>query len=200
MKLMESLRQHVEKVPLGEPFTAKNFLAYAPRTAVDQTLSRLAREKRIVKVARGAYVRPKTNALVGQVVPSTEQVLQVLASSGGETISLHGAEAARRFGLSTQVATRPVFYTSGRSRKLNVAGQEVTLEHVPLRWLEHASTPLGDAVAALHYLGKTQTTPETFAMFEHSLGTKQFKALKEALPSLPGWVSERFYEYERSRG
>jgi Family of unknown function (DUF6088) len=200
MKLMASLRQHIERVPLGEPFTAKTLLAYAPRTAVDQTLSRLARENLIVKVARGAYVRPKTNAFVGQVVPSVEQVLQVRASSVGEMISLHGAEAARRFQLSTQVSTRPVFYTSGRSRGLEVAGQDVTLEHVPLRWLEHAGTPIGDAVAALHYLGKTQTTPETFAALERSLGTEQFTAFKATLPSLPGWVSERFYEYERGRG
>ena len=125
MRPAESLRQHIEKVPLGEPFTAKTFLAYAPRTAVDQTLSRLAREKLIVKVARGAYVRSKTNALVDQVVPPIEQVLQVLANSTGETISVHSAEAARRFQLSTQVATRPVFYTNGRSCKVEVAGQEV---------------------------------------------------------------------------
>ncbi len=200
MKLMASLRQHIEQVPLGEPFTAKTLLAYAPRTAVDQTLSRLARENLIVKVARGAYVRPKTNALVGQVVPSVEQVLRVRASSAGETISLHGAEAARRFHLSTQVSTRPVFYTSGRSRKVEVAGQEVWLEHVPLRWLEHAGTPVGDAIATLHYLGKAQTTPETFAMLERSLGAENFATFKAALPSLPGWVSERFYEFERGRG
>jgi hypothetical protein len=200
MKLMANLRQHVEKVPLGEPFTAKTLLAYAPRTAVDQTLSRLAKENVIVKVARGAYVRPKTNAFVGQVAPSVEQVLQILASSAGETVSVHGAEAARRFGLSTQVATRPVFYTSGRSRSIKVAGQEVWLEHVPGRWLEHAGTPMGDAVAALHYLGKTQTTPETFAVIGRSLSAEEVATFKEALPSLPGWVSERFYEFERGRG
>jgi hypothetical protein len=199
MKLMESLRRQIETFPLGEPFTAKTLLAYAPRTAVDQTLSRLARAKHIVKVARGAYVRPKVNALVGQVAPSVERVLQTLASSGGETIALHGAEAARRFGLSTQVATRPVFYTSGRSRSIKVAGQEVTLEHVPRRWLEHAGTPIGDAVAALHYLGKPQATPETFAALERNLG-QHFVKLKGVLPSLPGWVSERFYEFERDRG
>jgi hypothetical protein len=200
MKLMASLRQHIEKVPLGEPFTAKTLLAYAPRTAVDQTLSRLARENLIVKVARGAYVRPKMNAFVGQVVPPVEQVLQVLANSVGETVSVHGADAARRFQLSTQVSTRPVFYSSGRSRKVEVAGQEVWLEHVPLRWLEHAGTPMGDAVAALHYLGKTQTTPETFAALERSLGAKEFAMFKATLPSLPGWVSECFYEFERHRG
>lgn len=72
-------------------------------------------------------------------------------------------------------------------------------KHVPVRWLEHAGTPVGDAVAALHYLGKAQITPETFAALERSLGKEHFTAFKEALPSLPDWVSERFYEAERSR-
>jgi hypothetical protein len=198
MKLMARLKQHIETFPLGEPFTAKTLLAYAPRTTIDQTLSRLAKENLIVKVARGAYVRPKTNAFVGQVIPPVEQVLRVLANSAGETVSVHGAEAARRFQLSTQVSTHPVFYTSGRSRKVEIAGQEVWLEHVPLRWLEHAGTPTGDAVAALHYLGKIQTNPETFAALERGLG-EYFTAFKAALRSLPGWVSERFYEFERGR-
>jgi DNA-binding GntR family transcriptional regulator len=198
MRLMANLRHHIEQVPPGQPFTAKTLLAHAPRTTVDQTLSRLARENLITKVARGTYVRPKHNALVGQVMPAAETVLKALATSTGETIAVHGVEAARRVQLSTQVSMRPMFYTSGRSRSLEVAGQTVTLEHIPLRWLEHAGTLVGDAIAAIHYLGKAQTTPETFAAIGRSLGKEDFITFKEALPSLPGWVSEHFYHYERS--
>lgn len=57
---------------------------------------------------------------------------------------------------------------------------------------------MGEAVAALHYLGKAQTTSKTFAALERGLG-EHFATLKEALPSLPGWVLERFYEYVRGR-
>ena len=51
-------------------------------------------------------------------MPDVHEVLKVIAEQSGETIPLHGAEAARRLKLSSQVPAIPIFYTSGRSRQI----------------------------------------------------------------------------------
>lgn len=49
-------------------------------------------------------------------MPEAAPVIQVITKHHGESIQLHGAEAARRFKLSTQIPTTPVTPTDLRER------------------------------------------------------------------------------------
>ena len=69
----------------------------------------LVEESAIQRIARGVFVRPKQSRFVGNVMPDVSSVVQVIAKEHGETIQVHGAEAARRFNLSTQMPTTPVY-------------------------------------------------------------------------------------------
>ena len=85
------------------------------RAAVDQALSRLSKEGKLLRVARGAYVAPVSSRF-GTRAPTPEKVVEALAAQSGELVVPHGAIAANTLGLTQQVPVREVYLTSGRTR------------------------------------------------------------------------------------
>ncbi len=89
--------------------------------------------------------------LMSEVMPDAAKVVEVMAKDHGETIQVHGAEAARRFRLVTQVPTTPVFYTSGPTRELKIGNLTVNLRHVSHWKLLLAGKRSGLALSAFCY-------------------------------------------------
>ena len=189
MSISKAVRTAIRKLPRGKPFTGARFLKHGTRGAIDRTLSRLVAEGEIRRLAQGVFVRPRASRFVGAVIPDIHEVVEVIAHGNGETIQVHGAEAARRFRLTTQVPTVPVFHTSGSSRTIRVAGTTVRLVHTSnRRRLQFAGEPAGAAISALWYLGKDNVTPETVARIEAALGPAGFEKLRSA--AMPAWMAQ----------
>ena len=197
MSTSELIRQHVQKLPVGEPFTPAAFLGMGARASVDQALSRLAKAGVITRITRGVFVRPTENRHLGKVLPEPSKVAETVAKAKGASIQIHGAEAARRFELTTQTPTQPVFYTSGPSKRFRMGKMEVVLKHVASRKLAFAGRPAGMALSALWYLGKNEVTPATIEKIRRKLSSSEFETLSTAKASMPGWMAEAFYHYEQ---
>ena len=159
------------------------------RAAIDQALSRMVRAGAITRVTRGVFVRPRQNRFLGAVPPEPASVARLVATTSGGTFGLHGAEAARQLGLTTQVPTQPVFYTSGPSRRFRMGELQVVLKHVTARRLALAGRPAGTALSALWYLGKRQVTREVVRSIKSRLGPAEFAALEAATGEMPGWLA-----------
>lgn len=192
----ERIREHIETAPLGQPVTSREFMEYGNRAAVDQALARLVKAGVLSRVARGVYVRPKQSPYVGEVPPEPIKVAGAIAAETGSAIQVHGAEAARRMGLSTQVPTRPIFQTSGPSRRFTLGRMEVSLKHVSPRKLAMAERPAGIALTALWYLGKTAVTLETIEQIESKLPRGEFEALCASTRLMPGWMHDVFVQFK----
>ena len=187
MSTAKAVRAAIGKLPRGKPFTAARFGKHGTRSAVDRTLSRLVDEGEIQRLAHGVFVRPRTSRFVGTVLPDIHEVVEAIARSNGETIQIHGAEAARRFRLSTQVPTAPVFHTSASSRTIRVVEVAVRMVHTSnRRRLQFAGEPAGAALSALWYLGKNNVTPETVSTIAVALGPSGFERLCSA--DMPVWM------------
>ena len=188
MPTAKVIRAAIGKLPKGKPFTSARFIKHGTRGAVDRTLSRLVEEGRIQRLAHGVFVRPRTSRYVGTVLPDIHEVVEAIARSNGETVQIHGAEAARRFKLSTQVPTAPVFHTSASTRTILVAGITVRLVHTSnRRRLQFAGEAAGAALAALWYLGRNNVTPKTVATIATALGPAEFEKLRSA--DMPAWMA-----------
>ena len=164
MSTAEAIRTDIRKLPRGRPFTTSRFAAHGSRGAVDRALSRIVREGEIEHLSRGVFVRPRRSRFVGSVFPGLAEVVRVIARDNGETVQVHGAEAARRFGLSAQAPTTPVFHTSASSRSIRIGNITVRMVHTSnRRRLQFAGEPAGLALAALWYFGKDNVTLEAVA-------------------------------------
>ena len=186
-KLSESILHHARNRPEGVPLSAKGLLHLGSRAAVDQALSRLARRGELLRAGRGLYVLP-VKSRFGSRAPSVRKTVEALATQRGERIASSGAMAANALGLTTQVPVRPVFLTSGRSRKLRLGRQEVELRHAPPWQLVLNSRKAGDAVRALAWLGP-ERTGEALDVIGGSLSLEERRELADVSAQMPGWLA-----------
>lgn len=190
--LAEQIMHHARTLPEGEPLYAKQLLGLGGRAGVDQALSRLARTGALLRVGRGLYVRP-IESRFGTRAPETEKLVEAIAGARGETVASHGAAAANALGLTTQVPTRSIYLTSGRSRTLTLGKLKVELQHVPSWQLTLAGRPGGEIVRALAWLG-----PERACQLSPLLKLKaQRSAIEEVARArirLPEWMARQVSE------
>ena len=194
MKTAELIRNYIQKQPRDEPFTPTALLQHGTRKAVDMELSRLVKSGKIIRVARGIYVRPKENKYVGKVPPSPFKI--ALAKANG-TIAVNGADALLSFGLSTQVPVRPVYYTTGPSKRILFGNMPIILRHVSPRKLVAPGTIVGLAISALWYLGKEQVNAQVFKAIQQKLTRAEYAQLKASIPLMPAWMADKLRHYEK---
>jgi hypothetical protein len=196
----EAVKAFVRRKPAGEPFTTSELLGLGKRAAIDQALSRMARADALDRVAPGVYVRPQSSKYVSRVMPSPENVARAIARASGSAVEVHGAEAAREFGLTTQVPMQPVFATSGRSRTIRYGASTIEMRHRAPKRMLLAGRPAGRAFAALMYLGNGKVTDETIEVIRERLPEAEFDLLASsgARASMPAWLSDVFHGYENT--
>ena len=196
-RLPESILLHAQSLSEGGVLSPKEFLHLGGRAAVDQALSRLTKEGKLLRVSRGTYVAPVSSRF-GTRAPAPEKVVEALAAQSGEVVTPHGASAANALGLTQQVPIREVYLTSGRTRKLKLGRSEVMVKHVP-RWMLALGTgPAGAAVRALAWMGPTHIG-ESLATLHRTLPASEWRALASARAALPSWMARAIGE-EAVRG
>ncbi|MGE8063911.1 DUF6088 family protein [Pseudomonas sp. NPDC089569] len=186
MTVAESISKRIKHMQKGRPFAGAMFAEEGPRAAVDKALSRLVKIGSLERVTRGVYMRPKVSVYIGQIRANPVKVMEVITRAKGETVQIHGAEAVRRLGLSTQMQVLPTYYTSGSTREIRVGNAVVRLCHVSKARLQHAGTQVGVALTALYYLGKEEATEEVMSKIVKSLTEEEFKKLRAC--RMPEWM------------
>lgn len=175
--------------PAAAPVRANALLHLGNRAAVDQALSRLAREGRLLRIRRGMYVQP-TETRFGAAAPPIDAVLGALQAETGETIASSGAAAANALGLSTQVPVRSVYLTSGPSRVLRFGAQTVELRRAPRWQLTSPGRPAGDLIRALAWFGRERASGIVNEA-RRVLSKETMEELAKARGRLPQWMAEQ---------
>lgn len=195
--LPETILLHARSLPEGGVLSPKEFLHLGSRAAIDQALSRLTKEGKLLRVGRGAYVTPVSSRF-GTRPPAPEKVVEALAAQSGEIVVSHGAAAANALGLTQQVPIREVYLTSGRTRKLKFGRSEILVKHVPRWMLALGASPAGAAVRALAWMGPTHAG-RSLAALRRTLPPSEWRALASARATLPSWMARAIGE-ETARG
>lgn len=187
MSVAQEILNRVKHMPKGRLFVGAVFAQVGSRASINKALSRLVQSGTLERVARGVYMRPKTSKYTGRVVrPSPLAVMEVITRANGETIQIHGAEAVRRLGLSTQMQVLPTFYTSGSTREIKVGNAVVRLQHVSKDRLQHAGTKVGVALTALHYIGKEGVSAKVVSKIVNALSSEELIKLRAC--KMPEWM------------
>lgn len=173
--------------PEGAIICAKALLRFGTRAAVDQALSRLAREEKLVRASRGTYLLP-VEGKFGKRPPEPTKVVEALARTEGERIVPSGAAAANALGLTTQVPVRAIYVTAGRSRRLQIGAQVVEIRHVPGWQVALAGRPAGEAIRALAWLGP-MNAPVALRALKKQLPPADLEELISAGAIMPSWMA-----------
>lgn len=191
-QLAQSILSQAQSLPEGGLLSPKEFLHLGSRAAIDQTLSRLAREGKLLRIGRGAYSL-QVQGRFGVRPPSAEAVIEAIESTSGETVVASGAAEANALGLTTQVPTREVFLTSGSSRRLKLGNREVELKHGNRWQMLLGKRPAGKAIRALIWLGPEQA-PRVLKILRRKLPREEWEAMRQARAGLPSWMAKAICE------
>ncbi len=199
MAAINKVKEYISLLPEGKPFAANALRGFASTENIRQILSRLVQAGELQRVARGVFIKLNNLSNLKEQLPSALEIAETLTHSTGETIAIHGAEAARQLQLTTQVPMRLVFYTNGNTRTLKLANRTIRLKHTnPSRLIEPRTTT-GLAISALRYLGREQVTTETIHHIQQRVSTEEFEKLFELVEQMPAWMADVFYKYQQER-
>jgi hypothetical protein len=194
----DKLSRQVEKRGRGTVFVTREFLELGSRAAVDEALSRLAREGVVRRLARGLYDYPRLHPVLGPVPADPDQIAAALARKTGSRLQSAGGRAANALGLSTQVPARAVYLTDGNRRTVQVGGQTIELRHAAPRSLAGAGQTGGLVIQALRHLGPEQINAETIERLRQTLTAREKAALRREALSAPGWLVPTLQEIART--
>jgi hypothetical protein len=186
-RLTEAILQKTSALPEGAPVTAKMLLHLGTRPAVDQSLSRLARRGKLLRAGRGMYLSPVTSQF-GTHAPSAHRLIEELSAQRGEAIVPSGATSANALGLTTQVPAQMIYWTSGRSRKLNLGKLVIQLVHVPSWQLAFAKENAGEIVRALAWAGPERVNA-VLKEIEGKVPRTEIQKVSQQVSRFPTWMA-----------
>lgn len=190
--LAEAILSIAQALPEGGLLSPKEFLHLASRAAVDQAMTRLTREGKLLRVGRGTYAAPVYGRF-GVRPPSTQAVVEAIEAATGEMVVANGATEANTLGLTTQMPTREVFLTSGPSRKLRLGNRNVELKHGSRWQLALGKRPAGMVIRALSWLGSEQA-PAALKILNGKLPAAEWEAMRAARAVMPSWMARAVSE------
>jgi len=160
---------------------------FGTKNAVSKAIARLVNRGELERVYRGIYMRPKPGRYIARARPNPWTLLSLITRQKRLSLQIHGANAVRKFGLSTQMPLIPIYYTSGASRSVFIGKAEIRLVHAAPMVMQHAGTEVGVAISALFYLGKGGSTPECITAIKKRLRPEDLAILMTC--KLPKWMS-----------
>ena len=181
----------------GFVFTAGDFSGVGSRTAIDKSLSRLAKAGVIRRLGRGVYDFPRRSKSLGLVTPSTESIARAIARHEGVGLQVSGARAANALGLSTQVPARSLFLTEGTPRIRRIAGQSFEMKRAARKRFVGAGSRARTAIEALRHLGRRQATVEHVKRVVGALDSDDRDEFYALCRTAPAWL-QRIIERQHS--
>ncbi len=178
----------------GHVGTQKDFIDFGSRTLIDNSLSRLVKNGKLKRIARGLYERPRTHPVLGELSPDLEKVAAAMAGRQGIRLQPTGAYAANLLHLSEQVPMKVVFLSDGVSKTATIGNQSIELRKASPKRMQLAGKISGLVFEALREIGKEHLTGRHIKTLQDKLTPEQkYKVLKD-LREAPAWMHPHIRE------
>ena len=168
----------------------EDFDAIGTSEAVRLALHRLERKKEIRRVAQGIYVRPKISKLIGEMLPSIEEVASAIAKRDHIRIVPTGTYALNALGLSTQVPMKIVLLTDGSPREIKVGKRTIKLKKTTPKNLLAKGEISRLVIQALKEIGIDKMTHEERKKIIGLLKEENPQHLSHDISLAPVWIQK----------
>jgi len=166
-----------------------------------KSLLRLSKEGFLEHLARGIYLYPEKDEMLGILYPDIVTIAEQIAIRDNARIIPTGAQAMNLLGLSTQVPLNAVFLTDGSPRKIKVGNRTIKFKKVSPKNLAAKGNYSGLAIQALKEIGKDKVTDEQLARIIEQMKKEDPENLYQDMRLAPSWIADIFgdilqYYYE----
>ena len=192
MQLTESkILEHIKAKGKGFVFTSKYFSSQADDVSVvTSALSRLVQKKVIRRLTHGLYDLPEVHPKLGEIMPTTQKIIDAIKTSDAVEVQPTGAYAANLLGLSTQIPMKMELYTNGPKKTIRIGKQEIILKPTTPKNMIGAGTKAGLILHALKQIGKDNVTDEMIKQIRSKIEEQDFKHIKKQIQFAPVWIAK----------
>jgi hypothetical protein len=191
---MQSIEKQIERSikskPIGSLVSPDDYLSYGSSDAIRKALDRLQDKKVIIRVAQGIYVRPKISKLIGQLVPTAEEVAEAIAKRDRIRTVPTGSYALNALGLSTQVPMNIVLLTDGSPREIKVGKRKIKFKKTTPKNLLAKGKISRLVIQALKEIGNGKVSEEEEKKIIALLIKENEKDLKHDIALTPVWIQK----------
>jgi len=175
----------------GWAFFKNDFVDLGRASAIDQCLSRLAKSQRIRRVMRGIYDYPKFSSLLGkELEPDVDQVARALARKFGWKIQVAGNTALNVLGISTQVPSRYLYLSDGKSCAYQIGNRELSFKKTRLKDMGLRYPESAMLVQAIKALEKSVLSEHERKQIREYFGEKIGKRILKDARYTTAWAYE----------
>jgi len=176
--------------PKGVLLFPDDFNQLGTSVAIRKALQRLKEKGLIKQVAHGIYVRPKISELIGEVMPTAEEVAKGIAKRDKIKLVPTGTFALNALGLSTQVPMNLVFLTDRAARTIKVGKRTIKLKRTTPKNLLTKGEISSLVIQVLREIGKDKPTETEIQKITSLLKKEDRKKLLHDIELAPAWIKE----------
>lgn len=180
----------IKSKPRGFLLFPEDFSDKGSAESIRKALQSLKERKVIKQVAHGIYVRPKINELIGELMPTAEEVAIGISKRDRIRTVPTGAYALNALGLSTQVPMKIVLLTDGSSRIVKVGKRSIKFKKTTPKNLLAKGEISRLVIQALKEIGNGKVTKEEEKKIIQQLRQENQKALKHDIALAPVWIQK----------
>jgi len=185
----KQIKIHLKNKQKGKIYFTSDFRNLVSESAIRMALSRLVKNKTLIRLAQGIFYYPKIDRKTGiTFLPSIEDVAEALAKRDKARIVPTGAYAMNKLGLSTQVPMKIVFLTDNVPRKVKIGRTWITFKKAATKNFAYKSYVTMLVSFALSEIGKENVTTQDIATITPTLLQEDKEKVKRDLPLTPAWI------------
>ena len=186
-----SIITQIKSFGRGSIFYPDDFLDLGTSDSIRQSLTRLCKDEKIVRVAQGIYCYPQIDEELGLgiIMPSSDEIARSLAKRDHARIVPTGSYAQHVLGLSTQIPLNCVYMTDGSARHLELYnGRKITFKRTTPKNLSFSSKLAMLITFALKSLGKINMEQTVIKKIRELLKNEPKSEVMKDLSLMPEWI------------
>lgn len=188
ISLDDQILVKIKKAKGGSLFFIDDFVAFGNAKAVGKAMERLVKSGELHRVAKGIYVRPVKDKVLGIVLPGIEDIAEAIRKRDKARIVPTGSYALYKLGLTTQVPMNVVYYTDSTPRKVKVGKQTINFKRASARNLSAIGDISKLVIQALKTIGKDNVTEYELHKIKELLKQEKPYHLQHDMKIAPEWI------------
>jgi len=178
----------IKKAKRGSLFFTEDFLHLGASKAVSKALERLVEKEELSRVARGIYARLKIDPVLGEILPTIEEIAEAIRRRDKARIVPAGALALSALGLSMKVPVDSVYLTDGAARIIQIGRSKIIFKKTTPRNLAAIGSISSLAIQALREIGKDNVTLDEINSILKQLEIEESYRLRHDIKLAPEWI------------
>lgn len=183
-----AVHEWVKSIPPGTIFFLQDIQVEGSDAAIRKITAQLVKEKVIIRMAKGIYVYPKKDPLLGTLKPSLEDIANAIARRDKLRLQPTSALALNKLGLSTQIPMKQVYFIDGTQRTIAIGKGTIMFKQRSPRRVAQKSYLVALVIAAIEELGIDGLTKEIKEKLKKTLAQEEKKTILEDALTAPVWV------------